>query len=201
MAPTWWLEGDYFENCSCDILCPCLLSRGFADPTDGSCRGVLAFRVERGECEGVDLAGALAAVLFQTEGPMSNGIWTTGYYYDANAPEAQREAVRKILSGSLGGAPAIFAAVTRTPLGEKTVPMTYTADGDNRRLEIPGLVDMNVEAIAGPDGGPTWFDNVFHPIASRLAAARGTRTTIRDHGLDWDLAGQNGHFAPFRWEG
>ncbi|MDJ0851467.1 MAG: DUF1326 domain-containing protein [Myxococcota bacterium] len=200
MAPSWWIEGDYFENCSCELLCPCLLSRATADPTDGKCQGVLAFHLDAGDIEGVDLAGANFAVLFETEGPMANGIWTTGFYYDANASESQQGALRRLLAGDLGGAPSVFRLVTRTFLGEKTVPMTYRIEGNTRSFTVPGLIEMNIEAITGQDGAPTWFENVVHPVASRLSAALGTRTRITDHGLDWDNAGKNGHFAPFRWE-
>ena len=27
-ATTWNLQGDYFENCNCDFLCPCLFAPG-----------------------------------------------------------------------------------------------------------------------------------------------------------------------------
>ena len=201
MASSWWMEGDYFENCSCELLCPCLLSRGAANPTDGACKGVFAMHLEGGACEGVDLAGSNVAVLFETEGPMANGIWTTGLYYDENASAEQNAVLQRLFAGEFGGAPALFRAVSQTFLGEKTVPMTYTIDGNARSFEVPGLIEMNIEAVTGTDGEPSWFENVVHPIASRLAAALGTRTRITDHGLDWDNAGKNGHFAPFRWEG
>jgi hypothetical protein len=33
---TWRIEGDYFESCNCDLLCPCLLSHAQARPTQGA---------------------------------------------------------------------------------------------------------------------------------------------------------------------
>ena len=33
-SSSWKLEGDYFEGCNCDIVCPCTF---FQDPDDGSC--------------------------------------------------------------------------------------------------------------------------------------------------------------------
>jgi len=45
----WHLDGTYFENCSCDMVCPCTTS-GLSMPADQErCRVVLAFHVERGE--------------------------------------------------------------------------------------------------------------------------------------------------------
>ena len=28
MAAQWQLSGDYFQNCNCSVVCPCLLSTG-----------------------------------------------------------------------------------------------------------------------------------------------------------------------------
>jgi hypothetical protein len=81
----------------------------------------------------------------------------------------------------------------------KAVPMRYRLDRKTRSLQIPGLIDMNVEAITGADDEIVWLENVVHPVARRLSAARGTSTSIRDHGFSWDNTGRNGHFAPFRW--
>lgn len=195
----WTLEGDYFENCSCEILCPCLLSRAQAEPTDGKCDGALAFHFERGSCEGLDVSRLNAAILFSARGPMAKGNWTVALYVDDRANEAQRDALLRILSGTLGGPPAAIAALTGKNLGVKSVPIEYRLDQKTRSLRIPGLIDMNVEAITGVNEEVVWFDNVAHPVAQRIAAARGTSTSIHDHGFSWDNTGRNGHFAPFRW--
>jgi len=196
----WTLEGDYFENCSCEVLCPCLLSRAQAQPTDGHCDGVLAFHVEKGSCDAVELSGLNAAVLFSAKGPMVNGNWTIGLYVDEKGNPAQRDALAKIFSGGLGGPPSVIAALTGKNLGVKAVAMHYRIEAKARSFEIPGCVDMNVEAITGADDEIVWLENVAHPLVRRLSAARGTRTSIRDHGFAWDNTGRNGHFAPFRWQ-
>src|SRR5437660_12007098 len=43
--PSWRVSGEYFENCSCDVVCPCEISpKGFlmADPDNGYCNVWLA---------------------------------------------------------------------------------------------------------------------------------------------------------------
>ena len=43
----WQLQGRYFENCSCDMVCPCVTS-GMTMPADYErCRVVLVFHVVR----------------------------------------------------------------------------------------------------------------------------------------------------------
>ena len=38
-------------------------------------------------------------------------------------------------------------------------------------------------------------------VSSRLAAARATRSSYRDHGFAWNNTGRNGHYASFEWSG
>jgi len=54
------LTGDYFENCNCDVVCPCLFSPGppmTARPTAGPCEVPLAFHIELGMYGDVALDG------------------------------------------------------------------------------------------------------------------------------------------------
>ena len=53
----WHLEGTYFENCPCDMVCPCSTS-GFTMPADAErCQAVLIFHVDSGEIAGIDVSG------------------------------------------------------------------------------------------------------------------------------------------------
>ena len=45
----WHLSGDYFEHCSCSLLCPCLVSAAApltARPTEGFCNVPLVFHID-----------------------------------------------------------------------------------------------------------------------------------------------------------
>src|SRR5205085_1324025 len=75
----WQLTGDYFENCNCDVVCPCLVSPNpplTAQPTQGACDVAIAFHIDRGTYDGVPLDGLNLAVVGHTPGPMANGNWT-----------------------------------------------------------------------------------------------------------------------------
>ena len=48
----WRIEGKYVEYCSCDLGCPC---ESMADPTYGHCTDLVAFKIDKGYCEGVRL--------------------------------------------------------------------------------------------------------------------------------------------------
>ena len=69
----WRLKGNYFENCNCQILCPCVLPVAPGDPTDGHCDVAMAFRIDEGAFNGVSLDGLRFAF---TPGNMGAADWT-----------------------------------------------------------------------------------------------------------------------------
>ena len=85
----WSLSGQYFESCSCDVLCPCITSQATATPTPGYCAFVIGLQVERGEFEGSDISGLNVAVIARAEGPMANGDSRGEVYIDSKASPAQ----------------------------------------------------------------------------------------------------------------
>jgi hypothetical protein len=86
-------------------------------------------------------------------------------------------------------------------LGIKFAPIIFNAEDNDRHLEIPGVMDVNVAGLEGAPGQTVHLDNVLHPANTRLGVARGTNTTYKDYDFDWDNSGKNGHFAPFEWSG
>ena len=47
-SPAWHVEGQYYENCSCDFVCPCVPGQMQVKPTKGACTFAMAFQIERG---------------------------------------------------------------------------------------------------------------------------------------------------------
>jgi hypothetical protein len=86
-------------------------------------------------------------------------------------------------------------------LGIKYVPITFRVEGNTRHLEVPGIMEMNVEGVEGVPGRIMQITNALHPANTTLALALGTKTVYKDHGFNWDNTGKNGHFAPFEWGG
>ena len=197
----WHLKGDYFENCNCEVLCPCIIGGGPAVPTEGHCDVGFAFHVEEGDLNGVSLNGLSFVVIAYTPGIMSEGNWSTAVYIDRMADEQQREALGRILSGGLGGPAERWMRLTGNFLGIKYVPIAYVAQGRARSVSIPEIMDFNVEGImAGRRAKePMRLVNTGHPVNADLALAKGTRSTYTDHGMSWDNTGKNGHYSAFEW--
>lgn len=208
MADPWRIEGEYLENCNCEVLCPCLLGprnqRGgsIARPTEGHCDVPLVFRIDRGQSGGVELSGTYAAIVIYTPGAMGEGNWTMGAYVDERASAPQRDALEQIFTGKAGGVLGAIGAIVTRWLPTRVLPIEFGMDGRRRWARIPGVLDVEIEGIEGRQPGTeSWIDNVKHPVASRLAAARAVRSSYTDHGFVWNNTNRNGHYAPFTWTG
>ena len=200
----WQISGDYMEACSCDSVCPCPTSGLAARPTKGSCDAGLVFHVERGQYGGTKLDGLSFAVLLHTPGPMIQGGWTVGVIVDERASAPQRDALTAIASGQGGGPMAALGPLVGRFAGVEAKPIKIERKGMQRTFSIPGVLDIAIDGIPGPkEDEPIYLDNVGHPAASRLALAKASRGHMHGFGIDWDdtSGGNNGHFAPFSWQG
>jgi hypothetical protein len=195
----WRIEGDYFESCNCELLCPCLLSHAQARPTEGHCDVVLAINIANGDCDGVDLSGLRAVQALTTPGPMGQGNGTLAVYVDSRASEAQRTALEAIFTGNAGGPPSLLAGMVTQRLQTKSASIDFSADGRACKVSIPGVTDITIEGVAGAGNQVVWLDNIGHPYSTRLAVAKGGESHYRDHSLNFENSGRNGHFSPISW--
>src|SRR5499426_3359828 len=104
--PKWQLSGDFFENCNCSVVCPCVVSTAApltSKPTQGVCDVALIFHIDSGNYGSVRLDGLNVAMIAHTPGPMANGNWTAAAYIDERADDEQTEALGAIFTGAAGG--------------------------------------------------------------------------------------------------
>lgn len=205
-ATQWQITGDYFENCNCDVVCPCLFSPNpplTSQPTAGACEVAFGFHIDRGSYGGVSLDGLNVGMIARTPGAMADGNWSAAIYLDERADERQRQALQTIFTGTAGGPMAILAPLISQVLGVTAAPITFRKDGRNRALEIPGIAHLAVHAAPSlvPDQ-EIWTSNA-HPFnLEGVAMAVGDAgSTWQGYGMHWDNSGKNGHYAPINWSG
>jgi hypothetical protein len=203
-AVRWQITGDYFENCNCDVVCPCVFSSGpvlTGKPTHGFCEVALAFHVDQGAYGGVALDGLNAVVMARAPGVMAEGNWSVAVYLDDRADERQRDALQNIFTGSAGGPLSALAPVITKVLGIKTAPINHQKQGKRRAVEIPNLMHIAVHAAPGLDPEKEIMAINAHPFApDGVAMAVGDEgSTWSDYGMRWDNSGKNGHYAAIRW--
>jgi hypothetical protein len=201
MAEKWTIAGEYFESCNCDLVCACLVQA--PTPRD-RCDAALAFHINQGSYGQTVLDGlnAVWVISFPGPGKMRNGNWTSAVYVDEKGTKEQQDALGNIFSGKAGGTPgAIFAGLVSKFLGVKAAPIAFTINGNERKLSIPNIMEIDIAAVTGSDGKePLWATNASHPVSTKLALAASTTYRYSDHNLSWNTSGTNGHFAPFTWE-
>lgn len=200
---TWNISGQYMETCNCTFLCPCITSNLAARPTEGDCKAALALRIDKGAKDGVGLDGLSFMVMLHAPGPMVAGNITVGLIVDDKASDAQVEAITAIATGAAGGPMAALAPLVAKIAGIERRPIEFTVDGLDRSARAAELVDQAISGVpsVSASGQALAVDNVAHPVNSRLALAKATRSRFDVFGMRWDDSSgtRNGHFAPFAW--
>jgi hypothetical protein len=194
------IEGKLLEVCSCNVLCPCWVGE---DPDNGTCDSALAWHVERGSVEGVDVAGLTLALSVHIPGNvLTPRSWKAAVFVDERASEDQEQALLKVFTGQLGGAIADLAGLIGEVVSVERAPIVFTVDGGRGRLAIGDVADADLIPYTGATGQPTILsETVFSTIpGSPVYAAKSDhfRRQGARHGLpDVDRTGNNalqGHF-------
>lgn len=152
----WNVKAREFANCNCAYGCPCQFN---ALPTDGTCKGAMAFQITEGRFGDVDLGGLRAAAMFKFPGPVHEGNGTVQCVIDEGASEAQRGALLTIMGGKetepMATMWAVYTAMCSTILEPLFKPIDMEIDVENRtgRVVIQGLLEMEGEPIRNPVTG------------------------------------------------
>jgi hypothetical protein len=198
----WKLEGRYFENCSCDVVCPCTASLALGADND-YCRVVLAFHVDSGEVDGVDLSGLTLAAVADTPKFMHEGNWRMGVLIDDAASDEQAEKLGAVFSGQLGGPMQALSGLIGEQLGVERVPMEFSSDGGHHQLKIGdrGTVAVtDVVPFGVENGQPAQLSDVFHPVGSELTISKGDEDSgLSAFGISVQSAGKAGFSHKFSW--
>ena len=205
-TPEWKVNGQYYETCSCDFVCPCVPGQMAVTPTKGACTFAMAFQIERGRYGTVPLDGLGFIVVARTPEAMIKGNWSVGLVADERASAEQRDAITAIATGAAGGPMSAVSGLVGNFVGVESAPIRFDRSGATWSVTAAKLVDMAAQGAMGmnPDAGePLHLDNTGHPAADRFALARASRSHVHALGFDWDDVGgrNNGQYAPFAWQG
>jgi hypothetical protein len=198
----WRLEGTYFESCSCDAICPCTWSALTAKATLDRCRALLAYHVEAGDIDGVDVSGLSFALFLDTPPVMAEGNWRVGVFLDDAATDSQAELLGGVLAGQQGGPPAMLGPLIGELLGIERAHIDFAEDGRAHQIKIGDAISVGVEDFVAIDGrDAVRLENVFHPSNTTLTVAPAKTAALSTFGTDWGREGQSGFSAPFSWSG
>ena len=197
---SWQLKGTYFETCNCNVACQCVF---LSAPSEGECRVLVAWHVDEGKDDEVDLAGLNVAMAIHSPGHMIQTKWRAALYLDERADDRQKQALTRIFAGQAGGHPEALASFVGDVLGVASVKIDYQAAGRTRSLSIPGIVSAEIEAIEGQGGGDVTISG--HPLCvapgEPAVVAKSMRLDYTDHQMTWSISDRNGFYSPFAYQG
>ena len=194
----WKIEGQYFENCSCDVPCPCTVSLDLGADRD-LCNAFLVFQVESGE---VDVSDLTVAAMIETPKVMSEGNWRLGVLIDDKASDEQAEKLGAVFGGQLGGPMEALGPLVSEPLGMEKVPMEVSHENGTHRIKVGDDGEMEVQEIVSfgkEDGKPARLTGIFHPAGDDLKIAKATKSRVSAFGIDFAFEGGSGFANPFAW--
>ena len=136
------IEGQLLEVCSCEVLCPCWIGEM---PDGGTCDGVVAYHIEKGTVNGVDVSGHTFALAGFIPGNALDGNWKVVLFVDDGASAAQRDAILNAFTGELGGPLADVASLVGEVVAVEQTPISV------RVVEGKGTLKIGVSRGCGDD--------------------------------------------------
>jgi hypothetical protein len=186
------LKGTLLEVCSCGVLCPCWIGE---DPDGGECFSVVGYHFDTGQIRGVDVAGLSILTVNHIPGNILAGNWEVVALVDDRATDDQREAILAAFTGKLGGPLADLAELIGTVKGVESVPIRHEIIEGVGSLEVPGVLEAEMEPYRGPDGGVTTLrESIFSTVPGSpawVAKAERNRVNLPQYGMVWEYEGRN----------
>jgi hypothetical protein len=200
------IEGRMLEVCDCNVLCPCWIGE---DPDGGTCDAVIAYHIDRGTADGVDVSGRTFAIVFHSPGNLLQGNWKAAAFVDDESTDEQQDALLKVFTGKLGGPMAEYAQLIGVVVSVERAPITFTVEEGQGTLRIGSemnpVTEANMDSYVGATEKPTTLqETAFSSIPGSPAyVSKATRyqRNSSDYGLkDIDLEGHNAVQGHFRFE-
>jgi hypothetical protein len=198
----WSIEGRYFENCSCEVVCPCTASLALGADYD-RCRVALVFHVDSGDVEGVDVSGVTLAAIGDAPKFMHEGNWRLGVLIDDAASDEQAEKLGAVFGGQLGGPMEALGGLIGEALGVERVPMQFSSENGQHSLKVGDLGQVAVQDVVpfGVESGEAArLTGIFHPAGSELTISKADPDSgFTAFGIAAGGGGKSGFSTRFAW--
>lgn len=195
------LEGKILEVCDCKVLCPCWIGE---DADNGTCDFVVAYHVDRGTIDGIDVSGLTIGLVAHIPGNVLQGNWKVAIFVDDTATPAQHNALLDVWSGKLGGPAADLSKLVGEVVSIERAPISFSVEEGRGTLKIGEVVDAAMSPYRSASGDLTTLnESVFSTIPGSPAyvskASHYRRQTSRYGLSDVALEGRNAIQGKFRF--
>ncbi|WP_264214310.1 DUF1326 domain-containing protein [Leisingera thetidis] len=210
-VPDWHIVGEWFDNCSCAVACPCTFGQA---PDNNLCEFVLFYYIREGHFETVQLDDLCLARVGYFEG----NLWDYEAYVrggaiiDVRASHAQAEAITEIFSGSVGGWPQEFAKCGgrgRESLGSERGAFSFEIAPNQSRwgVDVPGKVKAWAKALSGPTSAPGEPPRLKNSPGCEVGPGqivtwgKSTVCKVNAFGFEFSWTVSSSKHCPFDWHG
>jgi len=144
----WRLSGQIIESCSCNMFCPCwYMVPELMTMDQGWCDSAVAWRIQDGNADGVNLGGRTVVLGIDFPGPtMFDGGATARLYVDDQADEEQRLELESIYQGKKGGTMEALAPLISHWLPTQSASISVADEGDRIGVSVSnaGQIESNL---------------------------------------------------------
>jgi len=211
-TPNWHITGDWFDNCSCAVACPCTFAQA---PDNGFCESVLFWHIRQGHYGDINLDG----LSFLRVGRWEGDLWAgkakgaAGLFIDERADERQAEVLPRIIGGQVGGFPAkwgSFFPEGRRLLGVERARITFDIAPDRAHwgAEIAGKVKAWAKALTGPTSPPGKYPQLMNAPGSETGPGpqlvtwgKSTVCSVDAFSYNFQWTTNSSKHIPFDWVG
>jgi hypothetical protein len=140
------LRGQFLEACDCAVMCPCWFEQ---DPDENECTGIVAWYVEQGQIEGVDVSGLTTVSASYHGGNRRHARARVALFVDDRASDKQKDALEAAFTGTLGGPLGELAELTDEVADVERTKITLTSDGRRTKLTVGRKVTAEMSLLVG----------------------------------------------------
>ncbi|ARP89346.1 hypothetical protein CAL14_02740 [Bordetella genomosp. 9] len=186
------LEGRLLEVCNCNVLCPCWIGE---DPDNGTCDTIVAWRIDKGTVDDVDVGGNTIAAVAHVPGNILQGNWKAAIYVDDQASPEQEAALLKVYTGQAGGPIADLVQLVGEVVSVERAPIRFTVAEGKGELQIGNDYYAKLEPYLGATGAQTTLtDTIFSTVpGAPVFVGKAPRYRSRNDalGIDVDIKDHN----------
>lgn len=198
-AMKWRIEGPHFINCNCDYGCPC---QYVALPTDGTCKAVVAFRIDKGNFGDTNLDGLMTINTYDWPGAIHEGNGSLQSIIDERADEEQRQGLAAIMQGEGAEQGSTMLQIYRSMCTTYHEPlfmpieMEINMEGRTASLKVPGIIETSVEPLKNPVTGAEHRARIDLPMGKEFRLAEVASGTTKASGVvPLEFTNSHAHFA------
>jgi hypothetical protein len=174
------------------------------DPDGGTCDSAIAYHVDKGSIDGIDVKGLTLVLAVHIPGNVLKGNWRALVFVDEKASQEQEAALLNVFSGKAGGPVADLAQLVGEIVDVRRAPITFDVVKGKGTLVVGDTVRAELEPFLGPTGQPTTLqESIFSTVPGSPAyvgKALSYRQKSPELHQDINLQGHNAILSDFKFD-